>query len=651
MTEADFSYTGERFADIQLLRYRLNGFEQLSLSQKQYIYCLAKATLYGRDITFDQFGRYNLIIRKTLEAIVSDLTLDERDNGEFDKLIVYLKRVWFSNGIYHHYGCEKFKPEFSEPFFRNILNKVDSRRLPLESGETVEELADKLVRIMFDADYLPKRVNKADGDDLVMTSACNYYEGVTQDEAEDYYNSLKEKAGNNPPSFGLNSKLVKRDGKLTEEVYSANGLYANAIRHIIYWLERARDFAENDKQRDVISTLVDYYRTGDLVTFDEYSIKWVECLEGRVDFINGFIEVYGDPLGLKASWEGIVEYTDLEATKRTRTISDNAQWFEDNSPVDSRFRKPVVKGVTANVICAAMLGGDEYPSTAIGINLPNADWIRAQHGSKSVTIGNLTDAYNKAAKGNGFLEEFAIDQDTVDMIRKYGDICDDLHTDLHECLGHGSGQLLPGVNPDALKAYGNTIEEARADLFGLYYIADRKLVELKLTPDENAYKSQYYSYIMNGLLSQLVRITPGNKIEEAHMRNRALITHWCLENDNAIALEQRNGKTYVRINDYEALRQQFATLLAEVQRIKSEGDYEAGRKLVETYAVNIDSDIHNEVLQRYKRLNIAPYKGFLNPRMLPVFNAKGEVIDITLDYSEGYAEQMLRYSQQYATLI
>ena len=651
MTEADFSYTGERFADIQLLRYRLNGFEQLSLSQKQYIYCLAKATLYGRDITFDQFGRYNLIIRKTLEAIVSDLTHDERDNGEFDKLIVYLKRVWFSNGIYHHYGCEKFKPEFSESFFRNILNKVDSRRLPLESGETVEELADKLVRIMFDADYLPKRVNKADGDDLVMTSACNYYEGVTQDEAEDYYNSLKEKAGNNPPSFGLNSKLVKRDGKLTEEVYSANGLYANAIRHIIYWLERARDFAENDKQRDVISTLVDYYRTGDLVTFDEYSIKWVECLEGRVDFINGFIEVYGDPLGLKASWEGIVEYTDLEATKRTRTISDNAQWFEDNSPVDSRFRKPVVKGVTANVICAAMLGGDEYPSTAIGINLPNADWIRAQHGSKSVTIGNLTDAYNKAAKGNGFLEEFAIDQDTVDMIRKYGDICDDLHTDLHECLGHGSGQLLPGVNPDALKAYGNTIEEARADLFGLYYIADRKLVELKLTPDENAYKSQYYSYIMNGLLSQLVRITPGNKIEEAHMRNRALIAHWCLENGNAIALEKRNGKTYVRINDYEALRQQFATLLAEVQRIKSEGDYEAGRKLVETYAVNIDSDIHNEVLQRYKRLNIAPYKGFLNPRMLPVFNAKGEVIDITLDYSEGYAEQMLRYSQQYATLI
>ena len=651
MTEADFSYTGERFADIQLLRYRLNGFEQLSLSQKRYIYCLAKATLFGRDITFDQFGRYNLIIRKTLETIVSDLTLDERNEEEFQKLEVYLKRVWFSNGIYHHYGCEKFKPEFSESFFRNILNKVDARRLPLENGETVDELADKLVRIIFDADYLPKRVNKADGEDLVMTSACNYYEGVTQQEAEDYYNALKDKAGENAPSFGLNSRLVKRNGKLTEEVYSADALYANAIRHIIHWLEKAREFAENDKQRDVISTLVEYYRTGDLRTFDEYSIKWVECLEGRVDFINGFIEVYGDPLGLKASWEGIVEYTDLEATKRTRTISDNAQWFEDHSPVAPRFRKPVVKGVTANVICAAMLGGDEYPSTAIGINLPNADWIRAQHGSKSVTIGNLTDAYNKAAKGNGFLEEFAIDRETVDMIRKYGDVCDDLHTDLHECLGHGSGQLLPGVNPDALKAYGNTIEEARADLFGLYYIADKKLTELKLTPDENAYKSQYYSYIMNGLLTQLVRITPGNKIEEAHMRNRALIARWCLENGNAITLEKRDGKTYVRINDYEELRRQFATLLAEVQRIKSEGDYEAGRMLVEKYAVNIDPEIHNEVLDRYRHLNIAPYKGFLNPRMLPVFNANGEVIDITLDYSEAYDEQMMRYSQQYATLI
>lgn len=650
MTEADFSYTGERFADIQLLRYRLNGFEQLSLSQKRFIYCLAKATLYGRDITFDQFGRYNLIIRRTLETIISDLTIDH-DNEELRALETYLKRVWFSNGIYHHYGCEKFVPEFSERYLRDVLNKVDSRRLPLADGETVAQLADTLVKIIFDADYLPKRVNKTDGEDLVMTSACNYYEGVTQKEAEDYYNALKEAAGENAPSFGLNSRLVKHDGRIYEEVYSASGLYANAIKHIIYWLEEALEFAENDKQREVISTLIYYYYTGDLTTFDEYSIKWVECLEGRVDFINGFIEVYGDPLGLKASWEGIVEYTDIEATKRTRTISDNAQWFEDHSPVDPRFRKPVVKGVTANVICAAMLGGDEYPSTAIGINLPNADWIRVQHGSKSVTIGNLTDAYNKAAKNSGFLDEFAIDQKTIDMIRKYGDVCDDLHTDLHECLGHGSGQLLPGVNPDALKAYGNTIEEARADLFGLYYIADKKLVELKLVPDEEAYKSQYYSYIMNGLLTQLVRITPGNKIEEAHMRNRALIAHWCLDNGDAISLVKKDGKTFVQINDYEKLRNQFATLLAEVQRIKSEGDYEAGRQLVETYGVNVDAEIHNDILERYKQLNIAPYKGFLNPRMLPVYNAAGEVTDIHLDYSESYSEQMFRYSQQYATLI
>ena len=650
MTETEFRYTGERFADIQLLRYRLNGFEQLSLSQKHFIFCLAKATLYGRDITFHQFGKYNLLVRRTLEAIVEDLTID-RDNDDFRALHTYLKRVWFSNGVYHHYGCEKFVPGFSETYFRSILNKVESRRLPLADGESVAHLADTLSKIIFDANYLPKRVNKADGEDLVLTSACNYYEGVTQKEAEDYYNAMKEGAGDNAPSFGLNSRLVKRDGMLSEEVYSANGLYANAIRHIVSWLEKAIEFAENDKQRDVIATLIDYYRTGDLRTFDDYSIKWVECLDGRVDFINGFIEVYGDPLGLKASWEGIVEYTDLEATRRTRTISDNAQWFEDHSPVDERFRKPVVKGVTANVICAAMLGGDEYPSTAIGINLPNADWIRAQHGSKSVTIGNLTDAYNKAAKGNGFLEEFAIDQRTVDMIRKYGDVCDDLHTDLHECLGHGSGQLLPGVNPDALKSYGSTIEEARADLFGLYYIADKKLVELNLTPDEEAYKSQYYTYIMNGLMSQLVRITPGNKIEEAHMRNRALIANWCLDNGNAISLVKRDGKTYVQINDYEALRGQFASLLAEVQRIKSEGDYEAGRALVETYGVNINAELHAEVLERYKRLDIAPYKGFLNPRMLPVHNAKGEVVDITLDYSESYDEQMLRYSRQYGTLI
>ena len=650
MTENFFCYSGERFADIQLLRYRLNGFEQLSLMQKRLIYCLAKATLYGRDITFDQFGKYNLVIRRTLEAIVSTMTID-RTTEDFHALETYLKRVWFSNGIYHHYGCEKFQPEFSETYFRDILNKVDARMLPLESGETVEHLADVLSKVIFDKDYLPKRVNKADGEDLVVTSACNYYEGVSQREAEEYYGKLKQEAGENSPSFGLNSRLVKRRGQLVEEVYSANGLYANSICHIIHWLEKAMEYAENDRQRDVIATLVRYYRTGDLSTFDEYSIKWVECLDGRVDFINGFIEVYGDPLGLKASWEGIVEYTDLDATQRTRTISDNAQWFEDHSPVDPRFRKKVVKGVTANVICAAMLGGDEYPSTAIGINLPNADWIRAQHGSKSVTICNLTDAYNKAAKGNGFLEEFAIDNATVEMVRKYGDICDDLHTDLHECLGHGSGQLLPGVSPDALKAYGNTIEEARADLFGLYYIADEKLTELKLTPDREAYKSQYYTYLMNGVMTQLVRITPGNMIEEAHMRNRALIANWCMANGDAVELVKRDGKTYVQVNDYEGLRRQFAALLAEIQRIKSEGDYESGRALVEEYGVRVNPSLHAEVLERYKHLNIAPYKGFLNPRMVPVTDENGEIMDIRLDYSETYSEQMMRYSRQYATLI
>ena len=650
MTESDFCYTGERFADIQLLRYRLNGFEQLSLSQKRFIFCLAKATLYGRDITFHQFGKYNLLVRRTLEAIVEDLTID-RDNDDFRALHTYLKRVWFSNGVYHHYGCEKFVPGFSETYFRSILNNVESRRLPLADGESVAHLADTLSKIIFDANYLPKRVNKADGEDLVLTSACNYYEGVTQKEAEDYYNAMKEGAGDNAPSFGLNSRLVKRDGMLSEEVYSANGLYANAIRHIVSWLEKAIEFAENDKQRDVIATLIDYYRTGDLRTFDDYSIKWVECLDGRVDFINGFIEVYGDPLGLKASWEGIVEYTDLEATRRTRTISDNAQWFEDHSPVDERFRKPVVKGVTANVICAAMLGGDEYPSTAIGINLPNADWIRAQYGSKSVTITNITDAYNKASLGNGFKEEFVVDKATLDLIKKYGDRCDELHTDLHECLGHGSGQLLPHTDPDALKAYGSTIEEARADLFGLYYIADKKLIELGLLPDDEAYKAQYYSYVLNGLLTQLIRIQPGQQIEEAHMRNRALIARWCYEKGDAISLEKCNGKTYVRITDYPQLRRLFAQLLAEVQRIKSEGDYEAARQLVEQYGVKVEPALHREILERYQQLGLAPYKGFINPILNPVLGADGEIDHIEIDYSEGYAQQMLRYSSDYGTLI
>ncbi len=648
-----FGYlTKERFADIQLLRYRLNGFEQLSLLQKKLIYYLSKATLYGRDITFDQFGKYNLRIRKMLEAVYTDLTIDH-DSDDFRALEVYLKRIWFSNGIYHHYGTEKFEPGFSADYLRGVLQQVEATRLPLRSGETVGELCDELFPVIFDATVLPKRVNKADGADLIQTSACNFYDGVTQQEAEAFYARQKtEDAGNPAPaSYGLNSTLVKEGDVVREDVWKADGRYGNAIRHIVYWLEKAQTVAENPRQQRVIELLVKYYKTGNLQVFNDYCIEWVGEHEGRIDFVNGFIEVYGDPLGLKGSWEGIVEYKDEEATKRTQAISQNAQWFEDHSPVDPRFRKPHVKGVTANAICAAMLGGDEYPSTAIGINLPNADWIRAEHGSKSITISNITDAYNKAAHGNGFKEEFVVDDLTLSFIERYGDVCDDLHTDLHECLGHGSGQLLPGTDPDALKAYGNTIEEARADLFGLYYIADHKLVELGLLPDDEAYKAQYYSYIMNGLMTQLIRIEPGRQIEEAHMRNRALIAHWCYEQGGGvIKMEKREGKTFVRITDYQALRTLFARLLAEIQRIKSEGDFDAARQLVERYAVKVDAQLHAEVLERYKKLNLAPYKGFLNPRMLPVMDAAGDICDIQLDYSESYTQQMLRYGQEYGTL-
>ena len=647
---SNFCYTDERFADLQMLRYQLTGFEQLSLQQKRLIYYLSKAALFGRDITFDQYGRYNLRIRKTLETVYTDLRIDH-ETDEFRALELYLKRLWFSNGIYHHYGTEKFIPDFNEEYLRCVLHQVDARRLPLDGGQTVDGLCDELFPVIFDPTVLPKRVNKADGEDLLLTSACNFYDGVTQAEAEEYYNGKKNADDQQPPSYGLNTTLVKHDGQLTEEVWCSNGRYGNAIRHIVYWLRKATEVAENDRQRQVIDKLIAYYETGDLRLFDEYSILWLQCLEGRVDFINGFIEVYGDPLGLKGSWESLVEYIDEEATHRTRTIAQNAQWFEDHSPVDPRFRKPVVKGVSANVICAAMLGGEEYPSTAIGINLPNADWIRAQYGSKSITISNITDAYNKAAHGSGFKKEFVIDADTLALIEKYGDVCDDLHTDLHECLGHGSGQLLPGVDPDALKAYGNTIEEARADLFGLYYIADPKLVELGLVPDGEAYKSQYYTYMMNGLMTQLIRITPGNQIEEAHMRNRALIAHWCAAQSDIVKLVKRDGKTYLQISDYDGLRKLFAKLLAEVQRIKSEGDYEAARDLVERYAVKVDADLHAEVLARYKRLNLAPYKGFINPQMLPVKDANGDIIDIQLNYAESYAHQMLRYSSEYATLI
>ena len=643
------NYIDEKFADIQLLRYKLEGFEALRLQQKIYIYYLSKAVLSGRDITFDQFGKYNLSIRKVLESIFL-LYNGSRDTHDFQALTVYLKRVWFSNGIYHHYGCDKFKPEFSKDFFCDAYNSLSYEQLALGSEEEKNNLLNEILSVIFDADYLPKRVNKAEDVDLIKTSACNFYEDVSQSEVESFYNGMKVEGDARPVSYGLNSKLTKQNGKLTELVYKANGMYGNKIRQIIHWLTKASQYAENEQQKKVIAILIKYYQTGDLKYFDEYSIEWLKEQEGQVDFINGFIEVYGDPLGLKGSWEGIVEYKDAEATKRTRLISENAQWFEDHSPVDRRFKKKTVRGVTANVICAAMLGGDEYPSTAIGINLPNADWIRAEHGSKSVTIGNLTDAYSKASRGNGFMQEFVIDDETRALIDRYGDLCDELHTDLHECLGHGSGQLLKETDPDALKAYGNTIEEARADLFGLFYLADDKLVELGLTPDREAYKSQYYTYMQNGLLTQAVRIELGNDIEEAHMRNRALIANWALDMDveqQIVALEMHGGKHYVSVKDYEGLRGIFARQLGEIQRIKSEGDFNAARALVEKYAVHIDSQLHREILERYEKLGIAPYKGFLNPWMKPEYDENGNIVDIKLDYTESYAHQMMRYSSEY----
>lgn len=661
--------TQERFADIQMLRYELKGFENLSLTQKIYIYCLSKATLLGRDITFDQQGKYNLRIRKTLEAVYRHYE-GNRESEDFKAFEVYLKRVWFASGIHHHYGCEKFMPGFSEESFYEMVGAVADEYLPLSKGQSKEDLLGILVPVIFNPEVMPKRVNQTDGEDLVQTSACNFYENVSQAEVERFYARMKEEGNEQAPSYGLNSKLTKRNGELVELKWTEDGLYGAAIKEIVSWLLRAQKYAENEEQKHLIDLLVKYYRTGDLKDFDRYSIAWVQQHEGMIDFINGFIEVYGDPLGLKGTWEGIVEYKDLEATKRTQTISQNAQWFEDHSPVDPRFRKPEVKGVTANVICAAMLGGEEYPASAIGINLPNANWIRQEYGSKSVTIGNLTEAYNKAAQGNGFRDEFVIDEDTISLMNQYEDITDDLHTDLHECLGHGSGQLLPGTDPDALKAYGSTIEEARADLFGLYYVADHKLVELGLTPNDEAYKAQYYGYLMNGLLTQTIRIKKGDKIEEAHMRNRALIAWWVMEHaEGAVelvkmdmnyasaedALKDSEGniittKTYVKINDYAKLRHLFGELLAEIQRIKSEGDFEAARQLVEKYAVNIDPELHREILARYKKLNLAPYKGFINPKMTLEMDEEGEITDVVLDYEESYVDQMLRYSDEYGTL-
>ncbi len=644
-----FNYTDERFADIQMLRYRLEDFSSLSLKQKKLIYYLSEATLWGRDITFDQFGSHNLKIRKTLEALYLSYSGSRQDEN-FKGLEVYLKRVWFSSGIHHHYGQEKFIPAFSQEFFREMVMNTAECLLPLSNGQTRADLVEELLPVLFDSTVQPKRVCLDKGVDQVKASACNYYVGVTQAEAEDYYSALEARyKGEEKPSFGLNSTLVKQNGEIKDIVWSLSGKYGRYIEKIVYWLRKSAEVAENEQQRKYIELLIEYYTTGDLTVFDRYSIAWLKEKEARVDFVNGFIEVYGDPLGIKGSWEGIVEYKDLKATERTQKICSNAQWFEDHSPVDPRFKKKKVQGVTANVICAAMLGGDEYPSSAIGINLPNADWIRACHGSKSVTIGNLTEAYNQAAKGNGFREEFVIDEDTIRLIDKYGDACDDLHTDLHECLGHGSGQILPGVDAGALKSYGSTIEEARADLFGLYYIADNKLVELGLLPDKEAYKSQYYTYLMNGLLTQQVRIKPGAQIEEAHMRNRAIISHWVAEQSNGnVALVRRNGKTYLHISDYVSLRSLFAELLAEVQRIKSEGDYNTAQKLVENYGVKIDRTLHDEVLRRYKTLNIAPYKGFINPVLKPEVDADGNIVDINVDYSETYADQMLRYGRDYS---
>ncbi|WP_304211713.1 dihydrofolate reductase [Phocaeicola plebeius] len=648
----NFNYIVEQFADLQLLRYRVAGFENLSLRQKELIYYLSEAALEGRDILFDQNGKHNLQIRKLLEAVYVSYSGD-RNNPEFQGLEVYLKRVWFSSGIYHHYACDKFVPAFSPEFLRECIEQVDVASLPLKDGESVQAMCDKLFPVMFDPKVMPKRVNQADGEDLVMTSAANYYEGVTQDEAEKFYAMQKVAADPHPVMYGMNSRLVKKDGVLQEEVWKLDGMYGEAIQKIIFWLKKAETVAENEAQREVIRLLIDFYRTGDLKTFDTYSIAWLKDTDSKVDFVNGFIESYGDPLGMKASWESIVNFKDEEATHRTEIISQHAQWFEDHSPVSPSFKKEVVRGVSAKVITAAMLGGDLYPSSAIGINLPNSNWIRSLHGSKSVTIGNLTDAYNKAAKGNGFREEFVYSQEEKDLLEKYADITGDLHTDLHECVGHGSGKLLPGVDPDALKAYGSTIEEARADLFGLYYLPDEKLVELGLTPDKEAYKAEYYAYMMNGLLTQMVRIEPGCDLEEAHMRNRQLIARWALENGksmNVVELVKKEGKTYVKINDYLQLRGLFAVLLSEIQRIKSEGDYEAARALVEKYAVKLDATLHEEILNRYRSLHLAPYKGFINPVYLPQYDAEGRIVDVKLDYTEGYTEQMLRYGRDYSNL-
>lgn len=648
----EFNYIDEKFADLQLLRYKVEGFEDLPLAKKELIYDLSQAALYGRDILFDQNGRYNLRIRQMLEAVYTLEGIDKSTDA-FKQLAVYLKRVWFSSGIHHHYGCEKFVPGFTPEYFRSLLEKVESSKLPLQENQTLEELCHEIFPVLFDPAIDAKRVNQEEGEDLLLTSASNYYRDVTQAEAEAFYEAMKDPDDEEPVMFGMNSRLVKEEGTLVEKVWKVDGVYSSAIKKIVYWLGKAAKVAENEIQKAVIEKLIEFYHTGDLKTFDAYSILWVNDIDSFIDFNNGFIETYGDPLGLKASWESIVNYKNVEATHRTQTISENAQWFEDHSPVAPQFKKEKVKGVSAKVITAAILAGDLYPASAIGINLPNSNWIRSVHGSKSVTIGNLTDAYNKAARGSGFLQEFVSGNDVLTLIEKYADKTDDLHTDLHECLGHGSGKLLPGVSPDALKAYGATIEEARADLFGLYYMADSKLIELGLLPDAEAYKAQYYSYMLNGLMTQLVRIDLGNNIEESHMRNRALIAGWVYERGSsvgALSFKHEAGKTYLVIEDYQVLRNLFGVLLAEIQRIKSEGDYEAAKELVERYGVKVNPTLHKEVKERFEKLHIAPYKGFINPVYTPQYDQEGKLVDVSVSYTEGYAEQMLRYSKEYRTL-
>ncbi len=648
-----FNYHVDRFADIEVLRYKVPDFENLSLQQKKLIYFLSEAAIEGRDILYDQNNKYNLDIRKTLEAVFLNYAGD-RNNDEFQALLTYLKRVWFSNGIHHHYATDKFAPGFSEGYFKYVVQTIPANTLPIEKyGNDPEKLLSAICPVMFDPNLYAKRVNQKEGIDVIKNSANNYYEGVTEKEVAQFYEAQSDPNDSTPISYGLNSKLVKENGKLTEKVWKVGDMYSPAIEKIVGWLEKAAEVAENDKQRNVIHSLIDFYETGDLLTFDEYSILWVEDLDSRIDFVNGFIETYGDPLGIKASWESVVNFKNLEATKRTQKICDNAQWFEDHSPVDPRFRKPKVKGVSAKVITAAMLGGDCHPATPIGINLPNANWIRQAHGSKSVTLENITEAYDKAAEGNGFNEEFVWSDAERELIKKYGYQSDNLHTDLHECLGHGSGQMLPGVSQDTLKVYGATIEEARADLFGLYYAADDKIVELGLLPNKEAYKAEYYKYMMNGLMTQLTRIEEGNNIEEAHMRNRSLIAHWVFEKgktDNVVEMKQRDGKTFVVINNYEALRGLFGKLLAEIQRIKSEGDFNGAKNLVEQYGVKVDPTLHKEVRERYAKLQLAPYKGFVNPVYKPVYDSNGEIIDVKVEYTESFVKQMVRYSQSYNNL-